>query len=117
VAEVTVYQRACVGHGRGEFQGVVIGVPDCAVFKEFQNTFDTPNIASRGLSTQFSTGKHYWSPGHEDDNYFHTNLPCYSEKNKTHDDIIYNFVLPEYKCYMPLRLGDVLVFNPRVKHC
>jgi hypothetical protein len=96
---------------------VLSGVPDFASFKEVQKTFDTPTIAKVGLSCQFSIGNNYWSPVHQDDDYFHTILSCYSEEIKDHDDIIYNFVFPEYKCYVPLRRGDILVFNPLVKHC
>jgi hypothetical protein len=97
---------------------VLSRVPDFTTFKEVQETFDTPTIADAGLlSTQFYIGKNYWLPVHQDDDYFHTILSCYSEETKNHDDIIYNFVFPEYKCYVPLQQGDILVFNPWVKHC
>ena len=32
------------------------------------------------------------------------------------DDVIYYFVFPEYNLKIPLRNGDVLVFNPLVYH-
>jgi hypothetical protein len=86
-------------------------------FEELKKKFEIPSVVGSGLSTQFSIGLNYWSPVHTDDDFFYTLLSCTSDKVKSIDDVIYKFVFPEYNFYVYLRPGDIMIFNPLVKHC
>ena len=65
---------------------------------------------------QFCIGLEYWSTCH-----YNKDLP-YSILSVMCDgcdpqDIIYYFSFPDYRLKVPLRQGDILVFNPLVFHC
>jgi len=66
------------------------------------------------LATQFSIGKNYWSPVHVDNDNFYTTLGGHGSVPGA---ILFYFVFPTYKVAVPMRAGDLLVFNPLVMHC
>lgn len=73
---------------------------------------------SDGFCTQFAAGLDYWSSMHDDTDYFFSTLSCYSNTPELHKNkILYHFAFPEHKFAIPMRHGDVLVFDPRYKHC
>lgn len=85
-------------------------------FLSIKEALDLPTVADRCCSTQFSVGYNYWSKVHSDDDYFFTHLSCIAEDSQHHNDILYYFVYPEYKLMVPLKSGDLIVFNPTEKH-
>ena len=67
-------------------------------------------------STAFSMGISYQSKCHTDKD-FHYSLLTVAAPSKRHDgEIVYYFVFPEYKVKVPMRSGDVILFNPLVPH-
>jgi hypothetical protein len=93
-------------------------MPDLEMY-DFMNEFlELPTFTNQKLCTQFSIGKDYWSAMHIDNDYFHTTLSCFhSDPEKYKDCILYHFVFPDYGLAVPLRHGDIVVFDPRVPHC
>lgn len=85
-------------------------------FLSVKEALGLPGIASKACSTQFSVGYNYWSKVHSDDDYFFTHLSCVAEDPCHHDDLLYYFVYPEYKLMVPLKSGDLIVFNPTERH-
>ena len=70
-----------------------------------------------GIATQFSIGLNYWSPIHTDDDFFYTILSCLCSSDEDEDKILYYFYFPDYGIKVPLRSGDIIVFNPLIRHC
>ena len=89
------------------------------LFQQVQSILDIPTISksSEGLSTQLSISVNYWSIAHRDSDYFFTFLSCLSGNHKLHDETVYYFCFPEHKIAIPLKLRDVIVFNPLALHC
>ena len=85
-------------------------------FLSIKEALHLPTVADRCCSTQFSVGYNYWSKVHSDDDYFFTHLSCIAEDPQRHNDVLYYFVYPEYKLMVPLKSGDLIVFNPTEKH-
>ena len=54
---------------------------------------------------------------HVDSDYFYTTLSCFSTEENPSEEVLYHFSFPEYELAIPMRHGDVLLFDPRVKHC
>ena len=70
-----------------------------------------------GIATQFSIGLNYWSPVHTDDDFFYTILSCLCSSDADDNEILYYFYFPDYGIKIPLRSGDIIVFNPLIRHC
>lgn len=85
-------------------------------FLSVKGALSLPGLTSKACSTQFSVGHNYWSKVHSDDDYFFTHLSCVAEDPRHHDDLLYYFLYPEYKLMVPLKSGDLIVFNPTEKH-
>ena len=85
-------------------------------FLSVKGALGLPSLPSKGCSTQFSVGYNYWSKVHSDDDYFFTHLSCVAQDPRHHEDILYYFLYPEYKLMVPLKSGDLIVFNPTEKH-
>ena len=83
-----------------------------------KKTLDLESIVGddTSTSTQFSSGENYWSPWHIDDDMFLSFLSCMSEEEQDNEETMYYFVFPEYKLRVPLKPGDVIVFNPLKLH-
>ena len=100
-------------------------LPEYKAFQDLQKSLKLPSSTGGaeggakgdGVATQFSIGVNYWSGAHIDDDNFFTILSCLSNDDKVHDEIMYYFCYPEYNLAIPMRSGDVLIFNPLKKHC
>jgi hypothetical protein len=88
-------------------------------FKKVRKLLEIPSITGTemGISTQFSVGVNYWSGAHQDKDFFFTFLSCLSANSDDHEEEIYYFCYPEYKIALPLKPGDLIVFNPLKFHC
>ena len=72
----------------------------------------------RRFSTALAIGKDYWSVSHTDSDIYLTSVTfCAGDGVGDHDDVIHNFVFPQYGIRVPMRSGQVLVFNPTIEHC
>jgi hypothetical protein len=91
---------------------------DTKVYEFNNDCINVPTYTNQMYCTQFSIGKDYWSAMHVDDDYFYTTLSCFHPSIKKGDDtILYHFVFPEYGLAIPMRHGDILIFNPTIMHC
>jgi hypothetical protein len=86
-------------------------------FRKVQDTLNLPSLSENGLVTQLSVSVNHWARAHRDCDFFFTFLSCLSGKKEKSHDIIYYFCFPEHKIAVPLRSGDVIVFNPLFLHC
>ena len=59
----------------------------------------------------------YWSKAHTDNDYYYSLLSVLSKESKHHEEVIYYFTFPEYKTSVPMKSGDVIMFNSKVLHC
>ena len=87
-----------------------------ADFARVQQKFGLPSISEDGVATQFSLAKGYSSPVHVDNDAFYSTLSVYDE-TATEDQVLYHFCFPTYGIAIPMRSGDIIVFNPLVPHC
>jgi len=97
--------------------GILKFLPETLILDEIKERIRLPSLGHGGRYTQLSVGLDYWSQVHIDDDYFYCTLSCLSRDESEHDNVLYYFVFPEYKIAVPLKSGDVIVFNPRVLHC
>ena len=91
----------------------------CAGYTDFfrlQELFGYPSICKGGISTQFALSIGYSSGAHDDNDFFVTTLAVYDENAKP-DEVLYYFCFPTYGIAVPMRSGDIIVFNPLVPHC
>jgi hypothetical protein len=89
-------------------------VPFFQRFECFRDAFELETLGE-GLFTQLCISKNYWSPVHKDNNYSYTIVACFSEY---HQDVpIYHFNFPTFNHSIPLKSGDVMVFDSSVPHC
>jgi len=89
-------------------------------FRKIQDLLDLPILSAseEGTNTQLSVARNHWARAHCDCDYFYTFLSCLSaDVSAKKDEVIYYFCFPEYKIAVPLRSGDVIVFNPLTFHC
>lgn len=70
----------------------------------------------KSVATQFASGENYWSQCHTDDDFYFTSLSVMSKSEEDNERVMYYFVFPEYKLKIPLKPGDVIVFNPLEIH-
>ena len=79
---------------------------------------DLPSVSGLDgiVAIQFSAGQDYWSQAHVDNDYFFTYLSAVSAEEKDHKEVMYYFCYPEYKLKIPIKSGEVLVFNPLKLH-
>jgi hypothetical protein len=54
---------------------------------------------------------------HDDDDISHGAIGCIDLQNPTSREIITHLLFPDYQIAIPLRSGDLVVFDPRVRHC
>jgi hypothetical protein len=85
--------------------------------KKLSVDIDIPTMNENGWCTQFCVGQNYCAPMHKDDDYFYTTLSCYTSIDDEQHEILYHFNFPEYEIAIPMRHGDILVFDPRINHC
>lgn len=68
------------------------------------------------LATAFSVGRDYHSRCHVNNDYYYTVLTVAAPSKDFDDTVIYYFCFPQYSVKVPLRSGDILVFNPQILH-
>jgi hypothetical protein len=110
--------KSLVSHIEKKASGILDCLADTKLYDFMTCCVNVPMFTNQRLCTQFSIGKDYWSAMHVDDDYFFTTLSCFSSDPVTHKDaILYHFVFPEYGLAIPMRHGDILIFDPTVMHC
>ena len=72
------------------------------------------------LATALSIGRNYWSQAHVDKDFYFTRLTVLAPEDLPHKHyhgkVLYYFVFPTYNVRVPLKSGDVLLFNPLILH-
>jgi hypothetical protein len=81
-----------------------------------QIKYSIPSVNDEGHATQVALSIRYCSRVHTDKDFFLTTLSCYDE-NAGPDDILCYFCFPTYNIAVPMRSGDIILFNPLVPHC
>lgn len=71
----------------------------------------------RHFATSISIGCNYWPLSHTDQDVYNTAVTCVSGEVDDLEKVIHNFVFPEYNVRVPMRSGEVLLFNPKIQHC
>jgi hypothetical protein len=96
----------------------IIPPDDRVTFKSLQETVGIPKLssASTGYGTQIAMGVDYWSSVHIDDDCFYSTLTCISLRNTNPGVVLHYFLFPSVGVAVPIREGDVLVFNPLLPH-
>ena len=89
---------------------------DLAHMDSLKKTCGIPGISGDCICTQFSIGLDYWSPMHDDDDFFWCVLSTLTLDEAKPDEIIHWFVFPDYDIAVPLCSGDIIIFNPLVLH-
>lgn len=94
---------------------------DLASFHQWQKQHNLSNASDicGGIGTQLAIGSNYISPCHTDKDCFYSILSVMSGVGTPVDSnsVLYFFVFPEHKIKVPMRAGDVIVFNPATPHC
>ena len=85
-------------------------------FKVVKKFTRLPSVVEGKLATAINIGENYWSKCHVDNDFYYTTLSCLAPTGKDTRDIIYYFCNPEYKIAIPMRSGDILLFNPHQTH-
>jgi hypothetical protein len=72
----------------------------------------------QAAGSQFSIGTGYWSVNHVDKDMSYSILGVHADDECIDDanDIVYYFCFPDYGIKVPMRTGDLLVFNPLIHH-
>jgi hypothetical protein len=97
----------------------IIPPGDKAAFECLQVLAGIPKLSSAttGCATQIAMGVDYWSSVHIDDDCFYSTLTCISLQNTNPGRVLHYFLFPSVGVAVPIRDGDVLVFNPLLPHC
>ena len=86
-------------------------------YEEIMELLSLPTLSpDGGHATAFSVGYNYWSKCHVDLDYFITTLSVLSNQSDHHKDILYYFIFPTYKAAIPIRSGEIVLFNPLILH-
>ena len=92
---------------------------NCAGLKDFIKAklkYCFPSVNKEGHATQVAVSIAYCSRVHTDKDFFLTVLSVYDEKAGP-EEVLYNFCFPTCGVAIPMRSGDIIVFNPLVPHC
>ena len=73
-------------------------------------------IPDQGFGTALAVGEHYWSMCHIDRDFYLSVTSCISESTHDTGKVLHYFIFPEYEIMIPLKTGDILLFNPNVYH-
>ena len=96
----------------GEYEVVrdVSNVPTVGVAR------DKKNDERRSFATALAVGENYWSKAHTDEDYYFSVLSALSKESKDNGKVLYYFIFPDYKIIIPVKSGDILLFNPTITH-
>ena len=86
------------------------------IYKLIQKFAALPSVVQGQLATAMNIGQNYWSKCHVDSDFHYTTLSCLVHPSKGANDVIYYFCNPVYKIAIPMRPGDILLFNPHITH-
>ena len=71
-----------------------------------------------GICTQIALASGaYWSNVHVDDDFFFTILSVLAGKQCRDNETIYTFNFPTFGVSIPMKSGDVIIFDSKVPHC
>ena len=88
----------------------------CNAFVAAKIKYDLPSINDEGVATQLALARCYSSQLHTDPDFFLTHLSCYDKEAKE-DVVLYHFCFPTYGIAVPMKSGDIILFNPTMPHC
>ena len=113
--------REGVAHLCGELERmsrrIGFGMKESKNYKRVQEVGNIPSVAGEGgMATAFSVGTNYWSKSHKDPDFYFTTLSCLAPNEDDHDAIVYYFVFPAYEIAIPIRSGEIILFNPEKTH-
>ena len=91
-------------------------LPESEIYKVVKKFTKMPSVVEGKLAAALNIGENYMSKCHVDNDFYYTTLSCLSPPSKNKNEIIYYYVCPEYKIAVPMRTGDVLLFNPHQTH-
>ena len=89
---------------------------DIMTTKQILNLPSAGGHLKRSIAAQFALGENYWSQVHFDNDAFLCLLSVLPGKSRDDTRIMYYFCFPQYKVAVPLRAGDILIFNPLRLH-
>ena len=114
---VEKWVRTIEGHGMQHLKRAQMANDGVDAFLHVKEMFQLPSISRKdGVATQLALAKGYCSPVHVDNDFFYSTLSCYDAKASP-DQTLYHFCFPSYGVAIPMRSGDIIVFNPLVPHC
>ena len=108
-------------------RSVCSGLVESFVAEEVSRAVKLPRRRIKGikkliqtLGTALAMGMNYWSPSHTDKDLYLTALTFlfpegFLEEN--FNEVLQNFCFPDFKVRVPMRAGEVLIFNPLIAHC
>ena len=73
-------------------------------------------IQDTGFATALAVGEHYWSKAHIDRDFYLSVLSTLSASTHDIGKVLHYFIFPEYKIMIPIKSGEILLFNPNVTH-
>ena len=101
----------------GEINAANLGnCTGCVSFVKTKIKFGLPSIYEGGYATQLALAQAYSSQLHTDGDFYHTFLSCYDQEAEE-DEVLYYFCFPTYGFAVPMKSGDIIMFNPLVPHC
>ena len=74
------------------------------------------HIQDTGFVTALAVGEHYWSIAHTDRDFYFSVLSALSASTHDIGTVLHYFIFPEYKIMIPIKSGDILLFNPTGLH-
>jgi hypothetical protein len=114
---------------------VLSGLSEFAVFEDVAELIELPSSSKetctkkthtssltkekkkfRYYTTALSIGFEYWSQSHVDQDMMFSSVTAFGPEGTAPDEILQYFVFPDHGLIVPLRDGEVLVFNLNVTH-
>ena len=68
------------------------------------------------IATALAVGENYWSYSHQDEDFYFTVLSVMSRRTEDNGKVLQYFIFPKFRLLIPMRTGDILLFNPRITH-
>ena len=84
--------------------------------QEITNIPKTKPNSQSGLGTALAIGQNYWSKAHRDRDFYFSTLSVLSESTHDTGKVLYYYFFPDYEIAIPMRTGDILLFNPNITH-
>ena len=95
---------------------ISIGLKETEIYDNLKKKIKLPTFRKGRRATAFSIGRNYMSKSHKDLDYYLTTLSALTGSSDCHDAILYYFVFPAYKAVIPIRSGEIIIFNPLAVH-